>query len=136
VIDRDHLARLRAHFGPMRMISFALTAQQCRARTKTETRRTGWLSAKPGDHALGVSRVMGFRKGERFDDVADLFGVVRLVEVRREPLNAITQAGVIAEGFPDLDPVGFVRMFLGHHRGMFARDFVTVLRFAWCEVTA
>lgn len=115
----------------MRRISFALTPEQCRARTKTETRRLGWRYARIGDELLAVSKVMGFRKGETIDGQVETFGTIRLVEVRREPLSAITQEGVVAEGFPHLTPPEFVEMFRSLNAGTLARDEVTVLRFVW-----
>jgi hypothetical protein len=131
MIERAHLDALRRRFGPMRMISFALTPEQCRARTKTETRRTGWGFARERDKLLGVSKVMGFRKGESITDVAELFGVIEIERLYREPLNSITQESVTAEGFPDLTPEQFVERFLAHARNMLPRDLITVVRFRW-----
>jgi hypothetical protein len=36
---------------------------------------------------------------------------VRVVSARREPLNAITQGDVIAEGFPNMTPDEFIAFF-------------------------
>jgi hypothetical protein len=128
-----NIAQLRHIHGPMRLISFALTVEQARARIKTETRRSGWLGEKPGRKLIAASKVMGFRKGESIDDVAEIFGVIELVEVRREPLNAITQDGVIAEGFPHWTPLDFVKFYLDIRPSMLPSDPVTVLRFRWLE---
>lgn len=43
----------------MRLISFMLTADQIKARTKTETRRLGWTSVKVGDRLRGVLKSQG-----------------------------------------------------------------------------
>ena len=40
----------------MRNISFMLTTQQFRNRTKTVTRRMGWWNLKPGDILMGVEK--------------------------------------------------------------------------------
>lgn len=124
---------LRSLYGRMRFISFSMTIEQCRARTKTETRRTGWLGETAGTRLLAVSKVMGFRKGERIDDIAELFGAIELVEVRREPLNAITPDAVEREGFPGWTPDDFVRFFLSKRRDYGADSLVTVMRFRWLD---
>ena len=111
-------------------ISFAMTLDACRERRKIETRRNGWAHAHAGLHLLAVDRVMGFRKGERVDDVVELLGVVRVLEARREPLNAITVEGCTHEGLPDLTPERFVERYCKAMRHMPKLD-VTVLRFAW-----
>lgn len=92
----------------MRRISFAKTKRQFKDRSKDVTRRIGWLFAKPGMRLLGVSKVMGFKPGE----VAEEFGVIEVVSVRREPLNAITKEDVAREGFPGKSPEWFVDMFM------------------------
>lgn len=43
----------------MRLISFMLTADQIKARTKTETRRLGWRTVKVGDRLRGVLKSQG-----------------------------------------------------------------------------
>jgi hypothetical protein len=57
--------------------------------------------------------VMGRRRGEPLERIAD----VRVVSVRREPLDAITAGDVAAEGFPQMTPAEFVAFFCGTHRG-------------------
>lgn len=96
----------------MRRGSFKHTGPQMRGRTKHETRRLTWLWAKPGIRVLAVSQCRGLRKGQS----PEVFGVIEIVAVRRERLDAIDQAGVIAEGFPELTPAEFVAMFCRHMR--------------------
>ena len=43
-----------------RLMSVSLTEQQVRARTKTVTRRVGWLMLKPGDRLTLCRKVMGW----------------------------------------------------------------------------
>ena len=95
-----------------RNMSFAMTTAQIRARTKTITRRFGWWFLKPGDIVRGVEKAMGLQKGEKIKPLA----LVRIVSTRPEPLNAITQADVINEGFPDLMPEQFVQMLVEHYK--------------------
>jgi hypothetical protein len=94
-------------------MSVSLTEQQVRDRTKTVTRRLGWLMLKPGDRLTLVRKAMGLRKGEPLVRVAE----VEVISVRREPLEAITQEDVKAEGFRTWTPEEFVRFFCGTHKG-------------------
>ena len=96
-----------------RLMSVSLTEPQVRARTKTVTRRTGWLMLRPGDRLTLCKKVMGRRAGEPLERITD----VEVVSVRREPVHAITRADVAAEGFPQMTPAGFVQFFCGSHRG-------------------
>lgn len=94
----------------MKNISFSMTTEQFRNRTKTVTRRLGWTDIKPGDRLQGIEKGQGLKKGEK---VAPL-GVILVKRADREPLDAILEDGEVecaAEGFPDLTPAQFVRMF-------------------------
>lgn len=107
-----------------RLMSVALTEPAVRARTKTQTRRLGWSNLRAGEElrlvrkAMGRSRVLpdGSRYVEPLVDVAR----VRVVEVRRERLDAITDEDVAREGFelgPDEHPAAwFVAFFTEHMR--------------------
>lgn len=98
----------------MRMMSFALTERQLMDGTKTVTRRTGWANVKPGERLLAVRKAMGLKAGEK----AVVLCEIEVVSVRRERLDDITPAEVLAEGFPEWtnDPPAFVRMFCKHMR--------------------
>jgi hypothetical protein len=115
----------------MRNISFALTKPQILARTKTQTRRLRWLHAKPGMPLQGCEKCQGLKPGEQLAKLA----VIRVVAVRRERLDAITQADVIAEGFPDMTPAEFVAMFTGHMRCE-PGAVVTVIEFEYVDQVA
>lgn len=95
-----------------RNMSFAMTTDQIRARTKTVTRRFGWWFLKPGDEVRAVKKAMGLKKGEKIEPLA----IVRIVSTRAEPLNAITQADVIKEGFPEWTPSQFVKILIDHYK--------------------
>jgi hypothetical protein len=56
---------------------------------------------------------MGRRPGEPLDRIT----TVEVTSVRREPLDAITAADVIAEGFPQITGEKFVRFFTGTRKG-------------------
>lgn len=111
-----------------RLISFAMTKPQVRARTKTQTRRFGWRFVKVGDVLQGVEKAMGLKKGEEVKKLA----LVRVTDVRFEPLNAITQEDVIAEGFPDWTPEKFVQMLVDHY-GCEPEKECTVITFEYVD---
>ena len=94
----------------MRRISFALTKQAFLDGSKTVTRRLGWKHLKPGDQLLAVSKCMGLKKGEK----ADVYGVIEVVSVRREPLWHVTDSDVEREGFQLMDRRAFVALFCTH----------------------
>jgi hypothetical protein len=99
-----------------RNISFALTTDQIRKRTKWVTRRTGWEFLQPGDVLQGVVRGMGLKKGEKVQKLSRIL----ILRVSREPLSAMLddydygKAEANLEGFPELDGEGFVKMFCMH----------------------
>jgi hypothetical protein len=64
-------------------MSFALTTEQIRKRTKTVTRRVGWRNLKPGTLLRAVKKCQGLKKGEKIEQLA----IIRVVDVRREALN-------------------------------------------------
>ncbi len=106
----------------MRSISFSLTTDQVRDRTKTVTRRLRWKNLKPGTLLQGVVKAMGLKKGERQEKLE----VIRVLSVRQEPLTALILKPVYGreettkEGFPEghplHEPAAFVQMFCEHNR--------------------
>lgn len=101
-----------------RMISFALTTPQFIAGIKDVTRRMGWLHAKVGMELMAVEKAMGLGKG----GTVKRLGLIRLVDVRREPLGRIIQEPeygrreVVREGFPEMSRRGFIEFFCDSHR--------------------
>jgi hypothetical protein len=93
-----------------RNMSFQLTTEQIRDRTKTVTRRLGWRFLKPGDILNACVTCMGLKKGEKIEKLCQ----IRIVQVSREPLNNISQCEVTKEGFPEDSPDGFIDMFTCH----------------------
>jgi hypothetical protein len=81
-------------------------------RTKSVTRRFGWWFLEPGTEICAVKKSMGLKKGEKVEELA----VIRVVSVRQEPLNAITKADVIREGFPGWTPQQFINMLVEHYK--------------------
>ena len=109
----------------MRRMSFALTTPAVRARSKFVTRRVGWLFATAGTRVLAVDKL-------RIKS-AELLAVIEVVNVRREPLNAIESEGpngTRLEGLPDLTPSEFVDMLCAAG-GMKPGDLVTRIEFKY-----
>lgn len=95
-----------------RLMSVALTEKQVRDRTKTVTRRLGWLFLKPGDRLTLCRKVMGRRKGEPLVRIAD----VEVVSVRRVYLKDMQPGDTAREGFPNMTGGEFVDFFCKHMR--------------------
>lgn len=95
-----------------RNMSFALTTEQFKRRTKTVTRRNGWQKLKVGDIINGCEKCMGIPKGEKIKRL----GQIRILKVTREPLNEITQEDVIKEGFPQWTPRRFIKFYADHNK--------------------
>jgi hypothetical protein len=114
----------------MQNMSFYHTQPQMRAGTKTETRRLGWLKLKRNDIIRAVVKVQGLRKGEK----QEMIGFLRVLSVEREPLNAIDQAGVNNEGFPEMNPQQFIDFFCAA-MGCKPDTIVSVIKFKHIDQT-
>ena len=93
----------------MKNISFSITTEQFKNRTKTVTRRLGWKNLKAGQHLMGCKKCMGLKSGEKIEKL----GEIRVVSVRREVLAEIRQhpEDCKKEGFPEMTPKEFEQMF-------------------------
>jgi hypothetical protein len=115
-----------------RNISFALTTDQIKNQTKTVTRRKGWSFVKPGEVLNACVKCMGLRPGEKIERL----GQIRVVSVRREPLNTmIGPYGAMEakrEGFPGMTGTQFVEMFC-EHMGGYQDQEVTRIEFEYFE---
>lgn len=114
-----------------RNISFALTTPQFLDGTKDVTRRQGWSFLQPGDELCVIKKGMGLKKGEQVERL----GMIRVVDVRREPLRRIVddrEYGVIEvgrEGFPAMTTKGFVEFYCGSHKHCKPESTVTRIEF-------
>ena len=79
-----------------RLMSVSLTEQAVVERRKTVTRRKGWRFLRPGDRLTLCRKVMGRKLGDPLVRLAE----VEVVDVRREPLSAITSEDIEHEGVP------------------------------------
>lgn len=99
-------------------MSFALTSEQYKNKTKTVTRRNGWKHIKIGVPMNGVNKCMGFRKGEK----PVIFGQHIPISSHWEPLRRVIdepeygKQEMILEGFPDWEPKQFVEMYCNHNK--------------------
>jgi hypothetical protein len=95
-------------------MSFALTTEQIRAKTKTVTRRLGWEFLRPGDRVQPVVKCQGLKKGQKGERIGK---PITVVSVCRTSLCSIivfykiSQKECAREGFPDMSPEEFVEIF-------------------------
>lgn len=94
-----------------RNMSFSLTTEQMRERTKTVTRRLGWWNIKPGEILNACEKCQGLKKGERVKRI----GQIRVISAVAVPLRNITLEDVAREGFPDLTTDEFIFFFAASH---------------------
>jgi hypothetical protein len=92
-------------------MSFAMTTEQFKDRSKDLTRRFGWWFLNPGDVVCGVEKAMGLKKGEKIVKL----GLIEIVSTREEELQAITPEDVVREGFPEWSPHRFIEMLVNHY---------------------
>lgn len=117
-----------------RNMSFALTTDQIRNRTKTVTRRRGWRFLKPGDIVNACVKCMGLKPGEKIERL----GQIRVTSVTREPLNELCgpygNAEAKREGFPEMSGQQFAEMFCDHMGGTLNQE-VTRIVFEYINAT-
>jgi hypothetical protein len=110
-----------------RNISFMLTKEQVKNRTKTVTRRTGWTFLKPGDVLNAVEKGMGLKKGEKVKFLCQ----IKIIKVSREALISIDYSEVIKEGFPEMKPADFIKMFCSTHKKIDPSKTITRIEFKY-----
>ncbi|WP_344429110.1 hypothetical protein [Amycolatopsis minnesotensis] len=111
-------------------MSVAYTEASVHARVKTVTRRKGWLFLRPGERITLCRKVMGRKPGEPLVRITD----VDVVDVRREPLAAITDDEVALEGFPGMSRDEFIQHFFVTAQGIQPDDLIT--RIEWTYVSS
>lgn len=120
----------------MKNMSFSMTTEQCKARTKDVTRRFGWWKVKPGMRLRAVEKAMGLKKGEK----VKVLGVIEIVSARKERLDAMTADNdygfeeIRREGYPfGLHiPGEFVAMICQHYKKK-PEDEINRIEFRWIE---
>lgn len=91
----------------MRNMSFSITTEQIKNRTKTVTRRLGWLFLKEGELVQAVEKCQGLKKGEKVKKLV----VIRVKLILRMGLCFTPHDDCEKEGFPKLSSEQFIRMF-------------------------
>lgn len=89
-------------------MSFFITQEQIRARTKDVTRRIGWNFLRPGEIVNACVKCQGLGKGGKIERICQ----IRILDIMEEELCDITQEDVVREGFPNMTPSEFVEMFV------------------------
>lgn len=98
-----------------RNMSFMLTTDQIKNRTKTVTRRPGWWFLEPGDILNACEKCQGLKKGEKIKRICQ----IRVIHTSKVLLCNIAPLDCKKEGFPELDEEAFISMFvreMGCHR--------------------
>jgi hypothetical protein len=92
---------------PSKLLLAGIRLRRFLDRSKTVTRPLGGQFLTPGTVLMGCKKCMGLKPGEKIER----FGLIRVVSVRREPLDAIDVDDVRHEGFGGMSPRDFVRHF-------------------------
>jgi len=95
----------------MRNMSFSMTTEQIKNRSKTVTRRLGWWFLRPGDRIQAVEKARGLKKGEKLKRLC----VIEVVSTRAERVRDITEDDCRREGFPKMTPFEFAVMICRHY---------------------
>jgi len=98
-------------------MSFMLTIDQIKKRTKTVTRRLGWKFLETGDILNACVKCQGLRQGEKIERLCQ----IRVTDVQMESLDTIddptdipwaySKTEATKEGFPGMTGSEFVSMF-------------------------
>ena len=110
-----------------RNMSFAITTEQIKNRTKTVTRRDGWIDLKQGEIINAVEKCMGLKKGEKMKVLCQF----KVIKVTREKLLFITPDEVLKEGFTNTTQVQFIDMFCKSHKGLHPYSLITRIEFEY-----
>jgi hypothetical protein len=110
-----------------RNMSFAITTNQVRNRTKTVTRRNGWWNLKSGDILNAVEKGMGLKKGEKIKVICQ----IKVISVKAERLADINGPEIRKEGFPEMTKFEFLKMFMKTHKDILPSSFINRIEFEY-----
>ena len=100
----------------MRNMSFMLTTEQMRDKTKDVTRRLGWTFLKAGDVVMACVKCQGLGKGGKIERIHP----IQIISSESESLMDIEdrlyrpgdeRSETEREGFPEMSGVDFIYMF-------------------------
>ena len=99
-------------------MSFSMTTEQVRNRTKWVTRRLGWMNIKLGEVHQAIEKGQGLKKGEHVMVICKIIPLSSHWEPLRRLLDdpVYGKWEVIREGFPEMSPAEFVEMFCEHNK--------------------
>lgn len=120
-----------------RLMSVALTIDQVVKRQKNQTRRVNWWLDKNGNRILCAgSQVMLCKKvrGRRAGEPLEPLTIVDVVDVRREPLEAITPEDVVGEGFLQWSVGQFIDFYCRTHRGVTPASEITRIEWVYPRI--
>lgn len=115
----------------MKNISFSMTTEAVRNRTKTVTRRLGWWDLQPGTLLQAVEKAQGLRKGEHVKPIC----VIRVVSAQPMRLASLCldDDEVVREGFAHMTPEQFAHMFCQANAGCTYGTLVNRVEFEYVE---
>jgi hypothetical protein len=97
-----------------RNMSFMLTTEQIKNRTKTVTRRVGWWYLQSGDIINAIEKGMGLKKGEKVKKICQLR--IKSALLQELKIEKITKDECIREGFPEMSPEEFIDFLCSHNK--------------------
>jgi len=101
-----------------RNMSFMLTTEQIRNKTKTVTRRLGWWFLRPGAILNACEKCQGLKKGEKIKKLCQ----IRVISTEKIRLHQVNSSECAKEGFPDMHWSEFIFMFRQEMRCEWATD--------------
>jgi hypothetical protein len=110
-----------------RNMSFMLTTEQIKNKTKTVTRRNGWKFLKVGEILNAVEKCQGLKKGEKIKHICQII----VIDKSYEELSSITKMELVREGFPNIWTDEFIKMFCKTHKGISKNSIVTRIEFEY-----
>lgn len=116
-----------------RYMAVSLTERQVRDRTKTVTRRLGWLFLEPGDRLTLVRKSMGRKRRDGTVEPLVKIVDVEVVSTVRVALASILPSDCAAEGFPEMTVDQFVAFFCRTHKGCTPTTEVTRIEWTYLE---
>jgi len=117
-----------------RNMSFSMSVEAVRNRTKTVTRRLAWWDLEPGTILCAVEKAQGLKKGEKVKRL----GYIRVLRADWEPLQDMHEYGsheTTREGFPGMGINSFIDMFCRANKCE-PEDWVNRIEFEYVEEEA
>ncbi len=118
----------------MRNMSFSMTPDQIRNKTKTVTRRFGWADLKPGDRLRPVFKCQGLRRDQKVERLLPDNECIEVVKAGEEPLAVMSQSDCVKEGFPEMTPLDFLQFLMAKYTELTPFSDMNRIEFIYVEV--